>query len=204
MLAVQSSTLAPCVPSACTSASGQSSLVNCSSFLPTPSAAMTCGYDRYITGDCSGAVDTRSRVALGVCIANPNGGSVKYLDCSTGGVPTSTSTYSDSNCQFLTSGSSAAPTQSPGRVCNGGSCLVQSPSNSFKFLCNAVINVNPSSGCYKSSDINGDLKVNLQDLVLVLNAWGTCGTSLRCLQADLNCDGVVNISDLSTVLASWT
>ena len=49
-------------------------------------------------------------------------------------------------------------------------------------------------------DINGDGIVNVDDLLLVLAAWGPNPGH----PADLNGDGVVNVEDLSIVLANWS
>jgi len=49
------------------------------------------------------------------------------------------------------------------------------------------------------SDITGDGSVNIADLLLVINQWGTCtGCS-----ADINADNVVNVNDLLLVVAAW-
>ena len=53
-----------------------------------------------------------------------------------------------------------------------------------------------SSG--KSADLNGDGKVNIFDLSILLRNWGRSG------QGDLNGDGKVNIFDLSILLRGWT
>ena len=49
-------------------------------------------------------------------------------------------------------------------------------------------------------DINGDDRVNGQDLAQVLANWGSISTPL----ADLNGDGVINGPDITIVLSSWT
>ncbi|UCD74618.1 MAG: hypothetical protein JSV91_12620 [Phycisphaerales bacterium] len=49
-------------------------------------------------------------------------------------------------------------------------------------------------------DLNGDGKVNLDDLFLVLAAWGTCD---GCPE-DLNNDGKVNLDDVFVILNNWT
>lgn len=47
-------------------------------------------------------------------------------------------------------------------------------------------------------DLNGDNRVNAQDLALLLSSWGQTGA------ADLNGDGMVGAPDLSALLAGWT
>ncbi|MEY3026245.1 MAG: Dockerin type domain [Planctomycetota bacterium] len=48
------------------------------------------------------------------------------------------------------------------------------------------------------ADLNGDGIVNSADLTILLNQWGTSGSS-----ADLNGDGTVGSADLSILLSSW-
>ena len=48
-------------------------------------------------------------------------------------------------------------------------------------------------------DVNEDGKVNIDDLVQVLGAWGTCD---GCIE-DVNDDGKVNIDDLFQILGAW-
>ena len=50
----------------------------------------------------------------------------------------------------------------------------------------------------KTGDINGDGKVNITDLSLLLSAWGTNNTA-----ADLNKSGKVDIADLSILLSNF-
>lgn len=49
------------------------------------------------------------------------------------------------------------------------------------------------------ADVNGDGRVDAQDLTEVLNSWGTPGG-----RADIDGDGTVNAADLTAVLSSWT
>ena len=51
----------------------------------------------------------------------------------------------------------------------------------------------------KSSDINGDKKVNLIDFSIMLSSWNT-----RDSKSDLNCDDFVNLADFSILLFNWT
>ena len=55
----------------------------------------------------------------------------------------------------------------------------------------------PSGPC--PADVNGDGKVNIDDLFLVLGAWGVCDDCPE----DLNDDGKVNIDDLFVILGDW-
>ncbi|UCD75302.1 MAG: hypothetical protein JSV91_16145 [Phycisphaerales bacterium] len=48
-------------------------------------------------------------------------------------------------------------------------------------------------------DLNADGKVNIDDLFMILGAWGTCDTCPE----DLNDDGKVNIDDLFLILGGW-
>jgi hypothetical protein len=48
------------------------------------------------------------------------------------------------------------------------------------------------------ADINGDSMVNVNDLLEVVNQWGSTSGS-----ADINGDGIVNVSDLLEIVNSW-
>jgi hypothetical protein len=50
----------------------------------------------------------------------------------------------------------------------------------------------------KTGDLNGDGKVNIIDLSIFLNYWGTTDPT-----ADFNNDGIVNILDISILLTYW-
>jgi hypothetical protein len=55
-----------------------------------------------------------------------------------------------------------------------------------------------------TGDVNGDLRVDIDDLLEVINSWGAC--PMPCLPqcaADLNGDCTVNIDDLLAVINSW-
>jgi hypothetical protein len=51
-------------------------------------------------------------------------------------------------------------------------------------------------------DLNGDAVVGINDLLILLSAWGLC--SEDCCLADLNLDGNIGINDLLTLLAGWS
>ena len=51
-------------------------------------------------------------------------------------------------------------------------------------------------------DLNGDGVVNVFDLLLLLEGWGTCPGGGEC-PADLNGDGMVNVFDLLLLLENW-
>ena len=51
---------------------------------------------------------------------------------------------------------------------------------------------------YQKGDINQDFQVNVQDLIIVGQAFGQTGTP-GSLQADTNGDGVVDVRDLIIV-----
>ena len=57
------------------------------------------------------------------------------------------------------------------------------------------------------ADLNGDHHVNVPDLLIVLNAWGTCPAPPTLCPADIapepNGDGVVNVFDLLMVITNW-
>ena len=50
-----------------------------------------------------------------------------------------------------------------------------------------------------TEDVNGDGKVNIDDLFQILGAWGTCNDCPE----DVNNDGKVNIDDLFQILGAW-
>ena len=56
----------------------------------------------------------------------------------------------------------------------------------------------PAAQAQCPSDITGDGSVDAQDLALLLNDWGTSGSS-----ADISGDGVVDGSDLGMLFGSW-
>lgn len=56
-----------------------------------------------------------------------------------------------------------------------------------------------NGGSNGTVDINGDGKVNITDLSILLSAWGTADA-----KADLNKNGKVDITDLSLLLSGWT
>jgi hypothetical protein len=62
-----------------------------------------------------------------------------------------------------------------------------------------VIGEKPQGDTRKRSDINGDGKVNLADLSILLFNWRKTN-----LAADINSDGIVNIVDFSIMLSAWT
>ncbi len=57
----------------------------------------------------------------------------------------------------------------------------------------------PQGDNRKRSDINGDGKVNLADLSILLFNWRKSNPT-----ADINSDGIVNIVDFSIMLSAWT
>ena len=55
-----------------------------------------------------------------------------------------------------------------------------------------------------AGDVNVDHRVNVADLLLIINSWGACpaGPPTSC-PADLNHDGQVNVLDLLEVIGHW-
>jgi hypothetical protein len=49
-----------------------------------------------------------------------------------------------------------------------------------------------------SADLNGDGVINVQDLLMVVGAFGNVGGP-----EDINGDGIVNVTDLLLVIATW-
>jgi hypothetical protein len=67
-----------------------------------------------------------------------------------------------------------------------------------------LINLTPSN---VPGDITGDGVVNVNDLLVVINAWGPCPAPPQSCPADIapspNGDGVVNVNDLLSVINNW-
>jgi hypothetical protein len=57
-----------------------------------------------------------------------------------------------------------------------------------------------SSKAAVSPDLNGDGKVDVMDMSLLLGNWGDSGTGIK---GDINTDGSVNVMDLSILLSKW-
>lgn len=61
------------------------------------------------------------------------------------------------------------------------------------------IGVKPEGNNKRRSDINGDGKVNIADLSILLFNWKKSSPT-----SDISMDGIVNITDFSIMLSSWT
>jgi len=53
------------------------------------------------------------------------------------------------------------------------------------------------------ADMNCDGAVNVEDLLIVINAWGICPNGQPTCPGDVNADGTVNVDDLLAVINSW-
>lgn len=53
-----------------------------------------------------------------------------------------------------------------------------------------------------TGDVTSDCRVNVNDLLAVINSWGSCGLGPFCA-GDINSDGAVNHLDLLLVLQNW-
>lgn len=53
-------------------------------------------------------------------------------------------------------------------------------------------------------DVNGDDVVNVDDLIAVILAWGTCPAPPMPCPADVNASGEVDVDDLIVVILNWT
>lgn len=51
----------------------------------------------------------------------------------------------------------------------------------------------------KPSDIDGNCRTNMDDLLMVISDWGQMESS-----ADVNRDGIVNVHDLMIVINEWS
>ena len=67
-----------------------------------------------------------------------------------------------------------------------------------------VIGPQVDMGDYESSkcwgDVDGNLMINVTDLLALLAAWGPCASPCP---PDTNFDGTVNVTDLLALLAAW-
>ncbi|MCH7799352.1 MAG: lamin tail domain-containing protein [Planctomycetes bacterium] len=64
----------------------------------------------------------------------------------------------------------------------------------------------PLAGGYQPvpvGDLDGDTVVGIQDFLLLLAAWGTCGTPCAACPADLDGDDIVGSNDFLALLAGW-
>ncbi len=52
------------------------------------------------------------------------------------------------------------------------------------------------------ADVNGDGQIDINDLVMLIGAWGPCPVNVAC-PADINGDGFVNTVDLLRLIADW-
>jgi hypothetical protein len=56
---------------------------------------------------------------------------------------------------------------------------------------------------FRPEDTNQDGQINVQDLLLVIGAWGGCPAPPFPCPADINDDGLVNVVDLLAIIAAW-
>jgi hypothetical protein len=63
----------------------------------------------------------------------------------------------------------------------------------------SVVNIVPTT----AADVTLDGSVNIDDLLSVINGWGTCPQPLAMCPADINCSGGVDIDDLLAVINGW-
>ncbi len=54
-----------------------------------------------------------------------------------------------------------------------------------------------------AGDVNGDLAVDVLDLIAVVGGWGPCPTAPAACAADLDHNGTVDVSDLLAVILNW-
>jgi hypothetical protein len=60
-----------------------------------------------------------------------------------------------------------------------------------------VVEINDNS---VPEDIDGDGVVDINDLLLLISAWGSCDAC----EADINVDGAVDVQDLLSLIAAWS
>jgi len=57
--------------------------------------------------------------------------------------------------------------------------------------------------CFIPADVNVDGKVNVGDLLAVINGWGTCPADPEPCAADVDLNGMINVADLLAVINAW-
>ena len=60
----------------------------------------------------------------------------------------------------------------------------------------------PSGYGQAGADFDGDCRVDISDLLVLLASWGPCGTPEHCPR-DIDGDGAVDLNDLLALLAAW-
>ena len=60
----------------------------------------------------------------------------------------------------------------------------------------------PSGYGQSSADLDGDCRVDILDLLLLLGSWGPCASPEHCPR-DIDGDGAVDLNDLLIVLGAW-
>jgi hypothetical protein len=65
---------------------------------------------------------------------------------------------------------------------------------------NVIIELQPQL----AGDVNGDGCVNVDDLLVVIGAWGDCPSGPARCPADVTGDGAVDVDDLLAVIGGWT
>jgi hypothetical protein len=53
------------------------------------------------------------------------------------------------------------------------------------------------------TDVNCDGAVNVDDLLIVINGWGSCPKGQPTCPGDVDANGVVNVDDLLAVINGW-
>lgn len=93
----------------------------------------------------------------------------------------------------------AAPTKVATAVISAGMVSVTLPAYSVTTLVINDSGATPTpSATPAAPDLNGDGKVNVFDLSILLSHWGAAGAG------DIDANGVVNVFDLSRLLSAWT
>ena len=86
---------------------------------------------------------------------------------------------------------------------NGDYALVLIADNGANGSTHALLTLR-LSGLAVDGDLNGDFVVDKDDLVIVLNNWGSTVTAGDRLVGDTDGDGLVGVADMDHVLAHWT
>lgn len=88
-------------------------------------------------------------------------------------------------------------------VANGSHTLTaRATDNANNVATSTAVTVTVSGGgTQKQGDLNGDGKVNITDLSILLTNWGKTG--IPASQGDINSNGKVDITDLSILLSKW-
>lgn len=163
---------------------------------------------------CDNACDSFGDCCPGVCNDCPN-----LTHCLSGGTTTANTSMSAFNTKLAVYGADCPTTSDQVLACNTNTCGVLSEvelsvqqgqtyrirvGGHFGAQGEGILTIScedePIKDCH--ADITGDGIVNVDDLLQVLNSWGTCAEADNC-PADVDDNGNVDVDDLLSILNNW-